>query len=239
MNELTLARYGIEPSIVIPETHFFTLAIENKTLLLTILSELRQQTEDGKEAGFTLLLNGKPMSMEKSVSVVFDSTDIDFNAKKITNLLAKNFSEFLGLGEQAEALTKLEKIIFNLAEDFRVKSGLNIEYDTVMNGNNLAKVCSLRMADDKQRLCERLCEYVNLLCDLKPLKLFVLVFGKQFLEESDIFAFYRYCFDKNVRLLFIEGRDVSEYLQGERRLIIDSDLCSIPIGYDGLELTKG
>ena len=227
MNTLIFSRYGIEPSIAISETDFFTLSIENKKFLNDILMELRSQVIDGADGGFTLLLNDKHVNIKNSVSTIFDFTDIDFNSRIITNLLTKKFAEFLGFGEQIEALTTLESIVLNLAEDFRLKSGLNIEYDAVLNGGNLAKACSLKITDDKRNLLEGLCEYVNLLCDLKPLKLFILVFGKNFLEEQDISSLYKHCFDKNVKLLFIEGTDKTERLTNERRLIIDSDLCSI------------
>ncbi|MDR1687442.1 MAG: type II-A CRISPR-associated protein Csn2 [Clostridiales bacterium] len=156
-------------------------------------------------------------------------------SKSITNLLIKKFSEFLGFGEQTEALNSLESIILNLAEDFRLKSGLNIEYDTTVNGVNLSKVCSLKISDEKRSLIEKLCEYVNLLCELKPLKLFILVFGKEFLSEKDILDFYKHCFDRSVRLMFVEGTDKSSLLPIERRLVIDEDMCEIPQGYDEFE----
>jgi len=231
MNTLTLSRYGIEPSIAIPETHFFTLSVENKVLLLSILTELRSQTENGLSGNFNLSLNQKSVTIEKSAAIMFDFTDIDFNSKTITNLLIKKFSEFLGFGEQAETMTNIENIVLNLTEDFRLKSGLNVECDAVINANNLAKICSLKIADDKQSFLERLCEYVNLICDLKPLKLFILVFGKAFLSKTDIGSLYRHCLDKGVRLLIIEGADKSELLSNERRLIIDADLCTVPQGY--------
>jgi len=227
MNTLIFSRYGIEPSIAIPETDFFTLSIENKNFLNDILMELRSQVVDGADGGFTLLLNDKHINIKNSVSSIFDFTDIDFNSRIITNLLTKKFAEFLGFGEQIEALTTLESIVLGLAEDFRLESGLNIEYDAVLSSGNLAKACSLKITDDKRDLLERLCEYVNLLCDLKPLKLFILVFGKNFLEKQDISSLYNHCFDKNVKLLFIEGADKTVRLNNERRLIIDSDLCSI------------
>jgi CRISPR type II-A-associated protein Csn2 len=231
MSELKLTHYEIELDIIIPEDSFFTLVVENKEFLLNMLMELKGQVEDGSDGNLNLSLNDKAFNMEKSVSIIFDFTDINFNSKQVTNLLAKKFTEFLGLGEQAQSLTNLESIILNLAEDFRLNSGLNIEYDTVMNGNNLAKVCSLKIADYGQSLIERLCEYVNLICDLKPLKLFVLVFGKQFLTESNIIDLQKHCFDKSVKLLIIEGSDKTERLEGERRFIIDKDLCTIPLGY--------
>jgi CRISPR type II-A-associated protein Csn2 len=208
-------------------------SIENKNFLLDILTELKEQVENGKEGEFNLSLDFKPLNISKSVSIIFDFTDIDFNSKAITNLLTKKFAEFLGLGEQAEPLSNLESIILNLAEDYRIKSGLNIDYDTSVNANNLAKVCSLKVSDDKQALIERLCEYVNLVCDLKPLKLFVLVFGKAFLSKGDIELLYRHCYDKNVRLMLIEAIDKTERLANECRLIIDKDLCTIPQGFDG------
>jgi CRISPR type II-A-associated protein Csn2 len=239
MNILTLARYGIEPSITIPETHFFSLAVENKSFLLDVVSGLREQSVDGKEGSFTLLLDDRVVNFEKSVSAVFDFTDIDFNSKQITNLLAKKFMEFLGLDEQAEALTELETDIFNLVENFRLSSGVNVEYDTSLNGRNIAKACSLKIAENNRSLPERLCEYVNLLSDLKPLKLFVLVFAKQFLEKIDLKNLYSHCIDRGIRLLIIEGSDQSELLPNEKRLVIDKDLCIILQGYDEYENQVG
>jgi CRISPR type II-A-associated protein Csn2 len=139
--------------------------------------------------------------------------------------------EFLGLGEQAIYLNNLESTILNIAEDFRIKSGLNIEYDTKVNANSIAKVCSLKIADYGESLLEKLCEYVNLICDLKPLKLFILTFGKEFLDDSEIVELYKHCCDKNVRLLFIEAKDSSSLNTDELRLIIDNDLCTISLGY--------
>jgi len=232
MEDLTLCRHSIEPNIVIPETHFFTLSIENKSLLLDVLLELRRQAEDGKEGSFNLLLNDNALNMEKSVSIITDFTNIDFNSKSITNLLIKKFTEFLGLGEQAQPLTELECIVINLVEEFRLKIGLNIEYNSTMSGSNLAKVCSLRIADDKRTLLGRLCEYIDLLCDLKPLKLFVVAFAHAFLETNEIVSLYKHCFDKGVRLLIIEGVVDREVLTIERRLIIDADLCVITVNYE-------
>ncbi|MDR2904752.1 MAG: type II-A CRISPR-associated protein Csn2 [Helicobacteraceae bacterium] len=235
MNLLTLSCRGIEPDIIIPETGFFTLSIENKNFLFEILRELRNQIDCGKEGRFNISLSGRVLNIEKSVSAIFDFTNIDFNSKAITNLLVKKFSEFLSLGEQAETLINLESIILNLAENFRIKSGLNVEYDAAVNNNNLAKICSLTIADNNSGLLEKLCEYVNLLCDLKPLKLFVLIFGKSFLTESDMRIFYQYCNDKHVRLLIIEGYDIADIQSNERRLIIDKDLCGIAQGYNEFE----
>lgn len=231
MTDLKLLHYEIEYEITISEDKFFTLVIENKKCLLKILMELKSQIEDGCNGGFTLMRNDKLLNLEKSVSIIFDFININFNSRQIRNLLGKKFSDFLALGEQLESLTQLESIIFNLAEDFRLQSGLNVEYDTTMNGTNLAKVCSLKIADNEQNLLERLCEYVNLLCDLKPLKLIVLVFGKHFMSKNEIENFNKYCLDKDARLLLIEGADKTELFSNEKRLIIDDDMCTIPIGY--------
>jgi CRISPR type II-A-associated protein Csn2 len=230
MNEIKLTHYEIDEDIIIPEDKFFTLIVENKKFLLRLLVEIKNQTENNS-GDFNLLYNEKAQNFEKSVAMISDFTDIDFNSKSISNLLLKNFGEFLGLGEQAMHLTTLESTILNIAEDFRIKSGLNIEYDTKVNANNIAKICSLKIADYGESLLERLCEYVNLICDLKPLKLFILIFGKEFLEDSEISEFYKHCCDKNVRLLFIEAKDSSCRNPDELRLIIDNDLCTIPLGY--------
>jgi CRISPR type II-A-associated protein Csn2 len=224
---LTLVGYGIEPDIEIEDEEFYTLSIENKELLLTILSDIRKQCEGDKEGMLHLLLNGKELNFEKSVSGIFDFTDIDFNTKSITNLLTKKFGEFLRSGEQILALAELESKLLNLAEDFRIHTGLNLTYDTTLTDGNLVKICSLKISDEKEKLPYRICEYVNLMCELKPLKLIILAFGKSFLSERDITAINGYCCDKQVRLLLVEGADTTQMLQNEKRLIIDSDLCAI------------
>ena len=227
MDKLVLAKYGVEPSIEICENNFFVLSIENKAFLFKTLLEFRAQLENGEEGGFNLLLNDKPLSIAKSAAIVFDFTDIDFNSKSITNLLIKKFSEFITSGEQLEKLTGLESIVLGMIDDFRDYSGLNIEGGTNLTGANLNKAFSLKISDNKQSLLERLCEYVNLLCDLKPLKLFILVFAGAFLSEQDIDSLYRHCSDYAVRLLLIGGELTKQPSKNERRLIIDRDFCTI------------
>lgn len=100
--------------------------------MLDILKEIRSQIVNGEEGSLALSLSGKSLSLKNNASVVFDFTDIDFNSKLITNLLTKKFGEFLGLGEQLQNISILESIILNLSEEFRLSSGLNIDYDCVI-----------------------------------------------------------------------------------------------------------
>ncbi|MDR1688046.1 MAG: hypothetical protein LBS21_05480 [Clostridiales bacterium] len=83
METLILSRYDIQPDIVIPESEFFTLSIENREFLLSVLLQLRNQIDGGKEDDFKLTFNGKALNMEKCVSGIFDFTNIDFNSKRI------------------------------------------------------------------------------------------------------------------------------------------------------------
>ena len=232
MSELIFSKYGIEPSITITDTDFYTLSIENKKFLYEYLNQLKEQSENDKLENFHLLLNNKVLNTEKSISLITDFTNIDFNSKQITNLLYKKFADFLTKGEQTSQIINLESIILNLAEDFRVNSGLNIEYDSTITSSNLNKICSLKISENSNKLLIKLCEYINLLCDLKPLKLFILVFSKHYLGNDELICLYKHCRDKEVRLLLIEGVDNTELLDNEKRLIIDKDLCSITQGFE-------
>ncbi|MDR0932144.1 MAG: type II-A CRISPR-associated protein Csn2 [Victivallales bacterium] len=226
MDNLTLTRYGIESAITIPESGFFTLSIENKRFLFEIITEIKAQLE-GKDGGFHLLLNDKELSFEKNATAIFDFSTIDLNSRSIGKLLIQKFAQFLGCPEQTGAITELERMIFDLAEEFRASFNLDIEYDSAMSAENIAKLCSLEIADHKCDLLEKLCAYVNLLCELKPLKLFILVFGKAFLESEELDSLSRFCHDKEVRLLLIESDGKSPRHVNECGLVVDKDLCVI------------
>ena len=232
MDETTLniANTIFSPRIEITDNGFFTLSIENKQFLYSFITELRRQC-DGNEGSYVLSYGNKVLSFEKNVELISDLTDINFNSKNITNLVGKKFAEFMGEGEQGESLSTIEAIICKLADAFESRSNLNIEYDSSITAAGLAKLCNLHIADTGKTLAERLCDYVSLLSELKPLKLFVVVFAKSFLSDESIDYLWKYCQDCGVRLLLVEGHDGTEPKNDERRLIIDNDLCCIPIHF--------
>jgi len=230
MDKLIFSRYGL-CNIELDDRTFFTLSIENCNLLLQILAELKSQSNGG-QGDFSLLLKDRALCIDKSVFIITDFTDIDFNSKVISNLILKKFNEFVAMGQQLQALSSIETILLNLGDDFKNSTGLNLECETALTGGNLTKVCSFRIANNTSTLLEKLCEYVNILTDLKPLKVLILAFGKAFLKIDQIVSLQRYCIDKGVRLMLILGKDDSAVQECERRIVIDSDLCAIPMRCD-------
>jgi CRISPR type II-A-associated protein Csn2 len=231
MEELHLTITELGEALRLDESSFFTLSIEHKGFLLQLLSRLRAKLEDKETEGLYLLLNNKSVVWEKSTEIIFDMSDINFNQKSIEKLLSKNFASFLSRGEQSEAMNNLESIMLQLMGNFKNFSHLNLSYNHNINADNLIKVSSLSIADDKRHLLLRLCEYVDLLSDLKPLKLLCLVFAKQFLSVIERYNLYKHCQSNGLRLLMIEGNDRMPRLKCEKRLIIDENFCLITQGY--------
>lgn len=213
------------------DDRYFTLSIENPRYLLDTLQALKDQS-NGIEGDFKLVQNYKALHFEKSFSIITDFTDIDFNTKFITNLLRQKFTDFVADSKQLHAITDIERILLNLVQDFAFDSNLSLDYDITPTAQNLCKILQLKIANSTYTLLQKLIEYINILCDLKPIKCLALTFVKQFLSTAELNKLHHHCLNKNLHLLLIQPKDPMPPANNERRLIIDPDLCPIPIGYD-------
>ena len=228
---IKIVQYGLSPAIQL-DGRIFVLSIENQAYLLDTLSMLKNQSK-GIEGSFGLLQADKVLSFENHFVMITDFTEICFDTKAINQLLTKKFSDFLNSSTQNDlpTISELERLIYNLAESFRTSSGLNIEYESTMSGQAIAKLCGLKIQNSECTILCKLCEYLDLLCSLKPIKVLALCFAKQVLESGQIQQLYKHCVDKEVQLLLIEAKDDTLLMECECRLVVDKDLCVFTRGY--------
>lgn len=227
MDKIVLSHYGLDPSIEVDEEHFFTFVIENKFLFYKYVTEIKNKINGDPSPNFFLRLNNNELLFDKHALAIFDIFNIDLNSKTILNLLSKKFGYFLRETNQEEKLSNIEKTIFELVDDFGFSTGLNLEYNESLNETTLVRICGLKVADDSLSLLERIFNYIDLYSELLPIKVFFLVFGKEFFSDDEIFQIYNHCYDKQLRFIIIENFDHSPLSLNENRLIIDTDQCVI------------
>lgn len=68
--------------------------------------------------------------------------------------------------------------------------------------------------------------YMQNVRELEGEKWFIAVGLKNYLDKNELIELYHTVFLKKIKLLLIEGND-KENLEGEKKYIIDKDLCEI------------
>ena len=228
MKELRLVRYDISSDIVIPQDKYLTLVIENKEFLYKFISELRGQIEKGDFDVFSFTVDGQTKTLSKYVNAIFDVTNIDLNTKPIMNMVTKKIGVFLTDNSQIDNKTMIESGVTNIIEDFKNYSGLNLDYDSEVSETIIVKLANLRISsDDRNCLLEKLCDYLDIIVELMPVRLLIVAFLKEFLNEEHISSFNRYCISKDCNLLIIESSCQTKCYLDEQLYVIDKDLCII------------
>ena len=146
-------------------------------------------------------------TLSKYVNVIFDLTNIDLNTKPILNMVVKKV---------------------NIIEDFKIYYDINVDYSVEISEATIAKLSNLKVSsDDSQCLIEKLCDYVDIIVELMPVKLLIVVFLKEYLNEAQISQFYDYCMSKDCNLMLIESSSLTRCYNSEQLYIIDDDLCCV------------
>ena len=229
MKSMRFCNYGISPDIIIPEDRYLTLVIENKDFLYRFLSELNSLVNKASndDSSLSLLIDNSRVSMQKSVLCFFNLIDFDFNSKKVLTLLQKKFSSFLLEQDSINQKAVIESDVLRLFDDFKLYTGLNIESDSSISDANLFKLANFKITDVELTVLERICSFIDLMIELIPIRLIVLVFAKAFLSDEDIQLLFKHCVDSGCRMLLIENFVQKSNNKLESLYIIDCDLCPI------------
>lgn len=228
MKELRLVRNDISSDIIITQNKYLTLVIENKEFMYKFISELRGQIEKGDYEVFSFIIDGQAKALSKYVNVIFDLTNIDLNTKPIMNMVSKKLGCFLTDNSQIDNKSMIESAVTNIIEDFKSYSGLSLDYDSELSESIIVKLANLRVSsNDGCCLLEKLCDYLDIIVELMPVRLLIIVFLKEYLSEEQIFNFNKYCISKDCKLLIIESCCLSKCYLDEQLYIIDQDLCVI------------
>ena len=149
-------------------------------------------------------------TLSKYVNVIFDLTNIDLNTKPILNKVVKKLGVFLTDNTQINNKSMIESGVVNIIEDFKIYYDINVDYSVEISEATIAKLSNLKVSsDDSQCLIEKLCDYVDIIVELMPVKLLIVVFLKEYLNEAQISQFYDYCMSKNCTLMLIESNSLT------------------------------
>lgn len=221
---MKLVYTSLQSKIEIENGRFNSIIVENQNYYYQLVRDLRLQM-DGKEGGWTLSNNDKPLVVSKNIELFIDYFDINCNHKtiitKIINALEKTASDNKYIDDTLQLLADVERYIYNLSEDYEIM----IDCDKVTI-SQLLKAMGITVHIDSEELTEVLYTYMQIFRQFVGDRLFVFVNMRSYVSDIQFDEFIKTIINHGYQAIFLENKEYP-ILENERRLIIDEDLCEI------------
>ena len=180
---------------------------------------------EGKEGGWIVSENDKPLAVNKNVEILFDFISINVNQKtlitKILNEMEQIANKEENINETMQLLSDIERFVMYLNEDF----DLSITCDK-LTISQLLKSVGISISVETDDLIEVIYSYMQLIRQFIGEKLFVFVNFRSFVSQKQFSDFAMTIIGHDYQVIFLENKEYDKIAK-ESRLIIDQDLCEI------------
>ncbi len=108
----------------------------------------------------------------------------------------------------------------------------NMDYDICyqeMDIKQLFKSIDIQFKKDSDNYVENLLQYMELMSEIRKIKIFILLNASSFLTLEELKYLYEQSFYKKYNLLLIDSQDMKIFSEVEQKIIIDKDACVIDI----------
>lgn len=222
---------GINKVFDCSQNEVCTVVIENPDLMRGIVEDIQKQI-DGLDGMSVLSEDNKLLRMDKYAEQIIQFAPLDMNKKTIINKISAQLQKLAvddsHLLKTNELLTAWEELCMNLEFEMPV----NIEFEKI-NVETLIKASGIAIADDYDSLTEKVIDYMNLVEEYECRKLFIFVNMRNFVSDREMQLFVDVIVARGYQVIMLEGAEKSR-LKGEKRYLIDADMCEIC--YDNEEI---
>ena len=179
----------LQSNIEIESGIFNSVIVENQNYYYQLVRDLKLQM-DGKEGGWILSNNDKPLVVSKNIELFTDYFDINCNHKtiitKIINALEKTASDNEYIDDTLQLLADVERYIYNLSEGYEIM----IDCDKVTI-SQLLKAMGITVHIDSEELTEVLYTYMQILRQFVGDRLFVFVYMRSYVSDIQFDEFIK------------------------------------------------
>ena len=214
---------GLENEILFNENECNVLICKDKKFFRHIIETLNDKI-NGLESNEIFLLddNNEEIKIDKSIYLVIDIFNIDYNNKKILNKIYNIISDRVELSKEIE----MNDIIIKL-RNYLIEEINEIPFEFIMKDEldvkEILKLFDLKI--DKENYTNTI-EKIELLIDiistLKIADILVITNMKTYLTDEEIIEIYKYSLYNNVKILSIE-KEFTSKLKYENILLIDQN----------------
>ncbi len=199
-----------------------TLVIENKKLFRDTVSEILNGNENEL---FIVSKNFTPVDFNKTVSVINNALDIEFNNKKMMSKI------YTGLEVSANELFlkevfEVKGMLFNLAEKLCREYDFDLKASEDIDTSSIIKLLDFKVREDADNYLEKIILYIKLIEKYLKIKLFIFYNLNLYCSYSEMQTLCETLKSMDVCCLDIENH-IDEVFDKNNTYIIDNDLCEV------------
>lgn len=201
------------------------LEIYDKKLFRNFISEINEQCNGEVEENNDIVLmeDSKRLKINKTIYLLTDLFNIDFNTRKIINKIYSLISQNIKNRQDDE----LEKIILQLRK-YLTEEINEIPFEFNMNSEidimDLLKVFEVKIDTTcYTTIVEKVEFMIDLISNLKIAEILVIPNLKTYLNAEELVEIYKYSIYNNVKLLIVENNKSNKTLKYEQKNIIDEN----------------
>lgn len=213
---------GFENEIELKENTVNILEIHNSKLFSEVINNINNQCNGEEENNqIVLMQDQKRLNIEKSIYLLTDVFNINFNDKrilnKIYNILMENIKN--RQDDELENITlKLRNYLIDEINELPFEFNMNsdIEIDYLLKGFNVKIDTSCYVS-----IIEKIEFVIDIISTLKLAKILIIPNLKTYLSTEELLEVYKYSIYNNIRLLILENKHDEKIIKYERKNIID------------------
>ena len=219
---MKLVHPEIGSTIELSDQKINILVLEAPRLFCTLVSDIKKQV-DNFEGEAVLSLCDKPVSFHKYAELITDPLSLEMNSRKLLTKVLSALEKCALEGVYYERTQQLSAQI----EAYVNELSLHFDADLVCENitfQQILKAAGVAVADDYERLIDRVYAYMELVREFDGEKAFLFVNLGSYVTPEQMQEFADTVIGHSYRVLLIENRD-SIRLTNANRLTIDCDLC--------------
>ena len=200
------------------------LVIENEKFFCRTVEDIYAQI-NGYDGDYVISRNNEPIQWSRNSEIITQYVPFDINRKSlITKLYNKLKKEALGNynAETCEISGRISEYVSMLSNSVDAE----LCFDESTDAAGIFKLVNLKFEESGNSIAEKMISYMQNVRELEGEKWFIAVGLKNYLDKNELIELYHTVFLKKIKLLLIEGND-KENLEGEKKYIIDKELCEI------------
>lgn len=219
---------GFENKIEFKDGIVNVFEIYNQKLFSEIINTINNQCNgEDDDNSIVLMENEKRLNIEKTIYLLTDLFNIDFNAKKILNkiysILTQNIQN--RQDDELENITlKLRNYLIEEINELPFEFDMNSEIDI----GDLLKIFNIKIDTScYTTIIEKVEFIISIISTLKIAEILVIPNFKTYLTEEEVLEIYKYSIYNNVKLLILENKSNEKMLKYEQKNIIDENFDEI------------
>ncbi|MCM1112085.1 MAG: type II-A CRISPR-associated protein Csn2 [Muribaculum sp.] len=208
------------------ENEILVFTVENPRTYTSLLQNFHWQCE-GEDGELAISEKDMLISIENSVSIVWNPFLIDLNEKRIQNKLYQEMKK-ISDEEYCKEVGDICQCISRYLNDLSMKIPYAVSFNEGLDSVSIYKLCGVRLETEDDCLLQNLIEYIKVLGLLCNMKVVVFINLKAYFDEIGLMELYQTAFYYKRRVILIEDSQ-THCLECEKHYILDLDDCLIEL----------